>query len=58
MLKVIQPSGKHCSCHLQGLYILVGRFLQQPYIEQAAKNAEPIHIHPEDGNYNVCRNVG
>jgi hypothetical protein len=24
---------------------------------QASSNAQLIHIHPEDGNYNDCRNV-
>jgi hypothetical protein len=26
MLEVIQRFGKHCNCHLQGEYVLVGRF--------------------------------
>jgi hypothetical protein len=34
MLQVIQRFGKHRSCHLQGEYILVGRFWR-PYIGQA-----------------------
>jgi hypothetical protein len=34
MLKIIQRFGKHCSCHLQGEYEMVGRF-SKPYIGQA-----------------------
>jgi hypothetical protein len=34
MLKIIQRFGKHSSCHLQGKYVMVGRFWQ-PYIGQA-----------------------
>jgi hypothetical protein len=26
MLKIIQHFGKHCSCHLQGKYVMVGCF--------------------------------
>jgi hypothetical protein len=26
MLKIIQRFGRHCSCHLQGEYVMVGRF--------------------------------
>jgi hypothetical protein len=33
MLKIIQRFGKHCSCHLQGEYVMVGHFWQ-PYIGQ------------------------
>jgi hypothetical protein len=33
MLKIIQRFGRHCSCHLQGEYVMVGRFLK-PYIAQ------------------------
>jgi hypothetical protein len=25
MLKIIERFGKHCSCHLQGEYVMVGR---------------------------------
>jgi hypothetical protein len=35
MLKVIQRFAKHCSCHLQVQYVLVGHFWK-PYIGQAA----------------------
>jgi hypothetical protein len=34
MLKIIQRFGKHCSCYLQGEYVIVGRFWK-PYIGQA-----------------------
>jgi hypothetical protein len=34
MLRVIQRFGKHCTCHLQGEYIVAGRFWKS-YIEQA-----------------------
>jgi hypothetical protein len=34
MLRIIQRFGKHCNCHLQGEYIMVGRFWK-PYIGQA-----------------------
>jgi hypothetical protein len=34
MLKIIQCFGTHYSCHLQGEYIMVGRFWQ-PYTGQA-----------------------
>jgi hypothetical protein len=34
ILKIIQRFGKHCICHLQGEYVMVGRFWQ-PYIGQA-----------------------
>jgi hypothetical protein len=34
MLKIIQRFGKHCICHLQGEYVMVGRFWK-PYIGQA-----------------------
>jgi hypothetical protein len=58
-----------CSCHLQGKHVMVGRFWQL-YIGQAedgeldlmvliggaAKDSQPLHTHPEDGNCNVCRN--
>jgi hypothetical protein len=63
MLKIIQCFSKCCSCCLQGEYVMTRRFWQ-PYIGQAvgrglalykaAKNAQPLHIHPEDGNCNVC----
>jgi hypothetical protein len=33
MLKVIQRFGKHCNCHLQGEYVLVGCFWE-PHIGQ------------------------
>jgi hypothetical protein len=33
MLKIIHRFGKHCSCHLQGEYVLIGRFWN-PYIRQ------------------------
>jgi hypothetical protein len=84
MLKIIQLFGKHCSCYLQGKYVMVGHFWQ-PYVGQTAgeemdlmmlirgveeraaihqlpalhktaKNAQPLHIHPEDGKCNVSRN--
>jgi hypothetical protein len=29
-----------------------------PALCRASKNAQPLKIHPEDGNYNVCRSVG
>jgi hypothetical protein len=34
MWKVIQHFGKHCSCHVQGEYVLVGHFWK-PYVGQA-----------------------
>jgi hypothetical protein len=34
MLKVIQCFDKHCICHLQGEYLLVGHFWK-PYMGQA-----------------------
>jgi hypothetical protein len=34
MVKIIR-FGKHCSCHLQGEYVMVGRF-GEPYVGQAA----------------------
>jgi hypothetical protein len=34
MLRIIQRSGKHCSCHLQGEYVMAGRF-RMPCIGQA-----------------------
>lgn len=27
------------------------------YIGQVSKNAQPLHIRPEDGDINVCRNI-
>jgi hypothetical protein len=73
MLKIIQLIGKHCSCHLQGESVIVGRFWQS-CIKQAVRGEldlmvlicgaeervaiQPLQIHPEDSNCNVCRNVG
>jgi hypothetical protein len=73
ILSIIKRFGKHCSCQLQGECVVVGR-VRQPYIGQgvggeldlmvltvvykAKKFSQPLHIHPEDGNCNVCRNVG
>jgi hypothetical protein len=37
MLRIIKRFGKHSSCHLHGECVVV-------------KNAQPLHIHPEDGN--------
>jgi hypothetical protein len=34
MLRIIQRFGKHCSCYLQGEYVMIGRFLK-PYMGQA-----------------------
>jgi hypothetical protein len=34
MLKIFERIGKHCSCHLQDEYVMVGR-LWMPYIGQA-----------------------
>jgi hypothetical protein len=34
MLRIIQRFGKHCSCHLQGECVVVGRFLKS-YTGQA-----------------------
>jgi hypothetical protein len=36
MLKIVQHFGKHCSCHLQGEYIMVGHFWQ-PDIERGSR---------------------
>jgi hypothetical protein len=36
ILRIIQRFGKHCSSHLQGEYVLVGRFWK-PYIGQACQ---------------------
>jgi hypothetical protein len=33
MLKIINRFGKHCSCYLQGEYVMVGRFWK-PHIGQ------------------------
>jgi hypothetical protein len=33
VLRIIQHSGKHCSCHLQGEYVIGGRF-RKPYMGQ------------------------
>jgi hypothetical protein len=74
LLKVIRRFGKQCSYHLQGEYLLVGHFwrpyIQQAAdgeqdvkdliggAEERAATAAVRRIHPEDGNCNVCRNVG
>jgi Cu/Zn superoxide dismutase len=29
-----------------------------PAVYKAANNAQPLHIHPEDGKCNVCQTVG
>jgi hypothetical protein len=34
MLKIIQHFGKHCNCHLQSEYVMVGHFWY-PYTGQA-----------------------
>jgi hypothetical protein len=34
MLRINQRFGKHCSCRLQGEYLIIGRFWK-PYIGQA-----------------------
>jgi hypothetical protein len=60
--------GKHCSCHLQGedfwkpcIGQTVGGELDLMVLgggaKSASKNAQPLHIHPEDGNRSFCRNV-
>jgi hypothetical protein len=28
VLRIIQRFGKHCSCHLQGDYVMIGLFLE------------------------------
>jgi hypothetical protein len=38
MLRVIQRFGEHFSCHLQGEYVLIGRFWQ-PYVVQGVDEA-------------------
>jgi hypothetical protein len=69
IVKVTQRFDKHCNCHLQDEYVLVGNFWKPkridvnpthhllPALYKASKNAQPIHIHPEDGDCNVSRNV-
>jgi hypothetical protein len=36
MLEIIQRFDKYCSCHLQGQYVIVGRFWKS-YIGQAVR---------------------
>jgi hypothetical protein len=58
----MQRFGKHYSYHLQDEYAVVWRFWK-PYTGQTVGgkfdyHAQPLNIHPKDGNCNVCRNVG
>jgi hypothetical protein len=34
VLKIIRRFGKHCGCHIQGEYVISGRFWK-PYVGQA-----------------------
>jgi hypothetical protein len=71
MLRIIQCFSKHCSCHIQVKCIVVrcfwkpcigqavdGKLDLMVHLYKASKNAQTLHIHPKDGNCNVCRNIG
>jgi hypothetical protein len=60
MLKIIQRFDKHCSCHLQREYVIVGHFWK-PYIRQAVGGKLNFMVligGADDGNCNVCQNIG
>jgi hypothetical protein len=67
MLRFIQHFGKHRSCHLQVECVEVGRFGSREqaaggeFGSQLATYCLPyttLHIQPEDGNCDNCRNIG
>jgi hypothetical protein len=68
MFKIFQRFVKHCSCHLQGQCVigLLGSLTGQSSYSHVIRYLQfyisfikiPVYILPEDGNHNVCRNVG
>lgn len=57
MLRNIERFGKHYSCYLHGECVVVWPYIVLA-VDDTFNNYEELRIRLEDGNSNVCRNVG